>query len=546
MRYSTKQQGGSGGGGSSSVASTNTNLTMGENAQAGDVLTIGGDDGLAYFALRPTDVYAALRPISSTAAVDNAPVDGFVIGSTPAAGRMSATMLSDGNIAVLTLAPTTNAPTLRIFNPTGGLVTAAVTVEALDATGATVRAIALNGGGVACIYSAAGATNPKRAIYSNAGAVVLAPAQIEAATGVASIAGCPLNDGGFLVVYQRTVGAIRQPFFARFDAAGALQGAVTQVDNISTGNRTFAADGIHATALAGGGFVVVYAAWTTGAAALFARYDAAGVLQGIKTQQGATGGGNDYVVHVCGLSDGGFAFVNWLTSNGNPGGGRHQKYTAAGAAVGAGVAFAGAAATGALVLQVARVASTNDGGYIMAVAWSGNVQVLLDKVASDGTVTALTTLSGGAPVALHYDAATTEMLVSFNAAADTTGVQKVARIKGTTVTVSANTVGTSALHTFIFGMPATVAPARNYFVGYASATQALSFNIFCTRVQKQTLAAVVGASAVAGATVPAQITGVASLRLAFTQPYSINAQGNVPPGQKLSVVGNTAILLGIQ
>lgn len=65
-------------------------------------------------------------------------------------------------------------------------------------------------------------------------------------------------------------------------------------------------------------------------------------------------------------------------------------------------------------------------------------------------------------------------------------------------------------------------------------------------VPQRTLIGVADEDASASASFQVQIAGEAKLRTPFKQPCVINARGNLIPGQKLSVIGNTAILNGIQ
>jgi hypothetical protein len=87
-----------------------------------------------------------------------------------------------------------------------------------------------------------------------------------------------------------------------------------------------------------------------------------------------------------------------------------------------------------------------------------------------------------------------------------------------------------------------------FLIGGASSSvqYGMQFAVFASMVQPMTPIGVAAASAAQNSAVPVQYAGVATLSAAFKQPYAINAQSNSPPGQKMNVVGNSAILYGIQ
>jgi hypothetical protein len=326
------------GGGSSAVPNTNTTLNTGEAVLPNDILTIGADDGKAYWALNPDHPYAVHRPLSTTAAAVDVQFGSTVVLSLGSVGtnRMMSCKLTNGNLAIFTLAPTTNYPTLYIVDAYGVLVTAAVTVDTVDASSAGLDICQQANGNLAMTWTDVGGVNPKHAVYSAAGAVVTAAAQIEVATGLGSICIGPLTGGGYVVAYYKTVAAIRYPHFARFNAAGALQGAVTQVDTTTTGNIARLVSFLAIACLTGGGFVIAYCSRNGSTdSTWWARYDATGVLQGAKTQLGNTTNPGTHGIHCCALTDGGFAVISWPSAANNNATHKHAKYDAAGALVAA-------------------------------------------------------------------------------------------------------------------------------------------------------------------------------------------------------------------
>ena len=69
------------------------------------------------------------------------------------------------------------------------------------------------------------------------------------------------------------------------------------------------------------------------------------------------------------------------------------------------------------------------------------------------------------------------------------------------------------------------------------------FNVWPTNV---TITPIGVASAVAGSNVTVQFLGSANTRLSMSLPYSVDANYQSPPGQRMSIIGNTAILQGVQ
>ncbi len=185
-------------------------------------------------------------------------------------GRALAT-LGNGNVACLHTGDGTTASTgltCRVYSPIKAPV-ATVAVSAVASITAA-RVIKLGSSNFAVCWSES--TSLKMAVYSNAGAVVLA------AVTIATVGGgwnaTALMNGDLVVTYDKT--ATGGVFLQRFNASGVLQGAETTIEAASAGAYFCVLP------LAAGGFWVYYFR-STSSTYKFARYNAAGVLQGSLT-----------------------------------------------------------------------------------------------------------------------------------------------------------------------------------------------------------------------------------------------------------------------
>jgi hypothetical protein len=89
----------------------------------------------------------------------------------------------------------------------------------------------------------------------------------------------------------------------------------------------------------------------------------------------------------------------------------------------------------------------------------------------------------------------------------------------------------------------TVRPAIASYITFNATGQ---LGIIGSFVQKYTPIGVYISGAVAGQKAVVQYNGNVSLSASFVQPYNIDTRYSTPPGQRMSIVGNSATLLGIQ
>lgn len=196
-------------------------------------------------------------------------------GGTPGSGRLMAT-IGNGNVACLHTGDGTTASTAltcRVYSPTKLLV-AVINVSVVAGIG-SFRVLRLNAANFAVVWGEG--TALKMAVYTNAGAVVLAATAI-ATIGAGTVYGwhaAVLASGDLVLAYDKTGSA--GVFFQRFNSSGALQGTETTIEAAIAGGYFCVMP------LAAGGFWIYFYRSTATAAYKFARYNASGVLQGALT-----------------------------------------------------------------------------------------------------------------------------------------------------------------------------------------------------------------------------------------------------------------------
>ncbi|MDP4076258.1 hypothetical protein [Acidovorax sp. A1169] len=246
----------------------------------GDAVTVGdyvrveasgfgrrGVDGLSLATQNTAAGVTALTGLGVTAHVAAANYSG-------PPGRPLA-VLGNGNVACLYTGDGTTASTAltcRVYSPIKAPV-ATVAVSAV-ANISSARVLKLGASNFAVCWSESATL--KMAVYSNAGAVVLAAITIASLGGGSAVGwnATALVNGDLVVTYDKT--ASGGVFFSRYNASGVLQGAETTIEAASAGANFCALP------LAAGGFWVYYYR-STSTAYKFARYNAAGVLQGALT-----------------------------------------------------------------------------------------------------------------------------------------------------------------------------------------------------------------------------------------------------------------------
>lgn len=536
-RYLTSNTGVSGNQG---VQANLATMILGEDVKAGDPISIGAD-GLAYWGVEPSAVGASLRPLNNSGPVINGLQVPLITASTQvptAVSAFSADKLANGNIVIAWR--TDPFIYYAIYKPDGTPVLPATLIEngGTPAINRPVKVKALAGGGFAlgwCNLNGAIYT-PRFALYDASGVLQNAVLNVEnPATSFATIAIDiqQLASGNIVYAYGAHNGTNYQPRFSIYNTAGAAQVSNAQVDTTITAaitlpNTPLGVIGV--TVLSGGSFVYAFGLFDgTNTNTFFRRYDANGAAQAARTSHAGTySQGNGAPLAICSTTDGGFV----LSASSNI-----KKYDASGNAVGP--------AVGGLTWGHS-LTPLPGGGYRVAVCgtslgvWifnAGGVQVGTTLSLDSGTTTSNyvteSTLSDGS------------ILYSYvkGSAAVFTRVDANLNVIGSPGTNVAAATGIPPIFGFGITSPISAIPT---FAVISYGASGVAVGIYNSYVQKLTLIGVATASGAKGSAVPVQYTGVASLRVGFKQPYVVNYQGNTPPGQKMSIVGNSAIMLGVQ
>ena len=514
--------------------SASGSFTAGEAVSAGQIAVVGAD-GLAYYAVDPSITGSSLRPIAQAVSVYCSPQSPTATITTAAYTAsnlitIAGGLLSNGNFVVAwTLAGSYNLQ-FAIYNPSGQQQGSTVTVATSSASGVGVplSIAVLSGGGFAIGYANTSGY-PSVATYSNTGAVVAAPAVIESTSQTNVISCAPLNNGGFAVAYSYSSTNVG---FATYNSSGVQQVAPTLVSSTSTASIT--SYGVSVCGLSGGGFVVAYGTSNgTNGQGYFRVYTNAGVA-GVQTAVGIAQNGSSVGCSVtsCSLPAGGFVVGVW---GGNVSGDASVNlYNAAGTLQGASFNLA---MTENYLSPYAITLAPFGTGY--AAGWGG-----LNLSRFDNTGTQIgTTLTSGVPSFGGITATSDGGLLILGT---TTFVKYTSGFVQSGATVNLSGIGTSNGGGFVTSLSNPVRPAAQTYVVAGNNNGIVSFGIFNDFVQKYTPVGVYASAAAQGASATIQYAGNSTLSTGFAQPYSINAQGNNPPGQKMSVLGTRVTLYGIQ
>lgn len=522
-----------------------TSLKAGEAVQKGDILTLGGD-ALVYYAQEPGALGSALRPLSSVSAVQNAPLVPLITISpavpVPGSGSaISATALADGNMLVGWR--TTASVNIAIYRPDGTPVLAATNIESgpNPASGSMIKVKALVGGGFAVGWGSYVGTifTPRFAIFNAAGERQGSIINVEnPATSVVTLAIdiVQLQNGNIVFAYGCYNGTNYQPRFSIYSTAGVAQASNVQVDSSMTVSLGLAISSfamLVVAALTGGGFVYGFSLYDgTNSTPYFRRYDNAGAAQGARVPLGATTAVNGAPVGLVAMTDGGFV-VSGAASI--------RKYDASGTGL-------GAATTG---LAYGHCITPLAGGTYRVAACEGatGLHILVFNAAGVQVGSTIKLGAGTAAnspvseVALQDGSLVFSYPNTVNARFTRTDANL--NVIGTADTQVSNGAGaTSAVFGFSLVNPINT-DIPNFGVLYGGSI-GVAFGTYFSGVQKMTLIGVAASSAPKNGDVSVQISGVATLRQPFKVPYVTDTRANATPGQKLSVVGNTAVLMGIQ
>jgi hypothetical protein len=531
----------------------------GEAVVPGQIAVIGAD-GLAYYAQDPlSSPYAMtnMRPISAVATQNFPLLQNSTVAAQGNFGFQRTTMckLSNGSIAVL-FANASNQLYVTLFTPTGAVAVPAFFVGNVYMVYGFPSITALTGGGFVVAWSLSGGTGanpPQFAIYSNAGAVVTATTAFDPLMVYCyGIEVCALSTGGFAVAYHGgTVagGGITQPKYAVYTVTGAVTLASTVLAQNTSYTMPANVGGVAIFALPGAvGFVVGYLNMqsATNGGLYFQRISNVGVLQGaagtISAGMAITSVSSlTEILYGVALTGGGFAFEYHVT-NANV-----SIWSSTGVQQGATVTF-----TTGTAAQCSHMAATSDGGLAVMVGTNAPAttvvkysatgvsvgSVILSAVTSGSTLQ-MAVLADNTLLCLWNDAGSTYGIAILNSAA-TAVVSQGAIASSTAITASYVTRLTPVQ------VPNASTPSAVTYAFLDVYNSNLALMVTTTAIQKYTPVGVYAAAAAQGATVSVQYTGVATLASGFLQPYTINAQSNSPPGQKMNVVGNSCQMVGIQ
>jgi hypothetical protein len=529
-------------GGAGSLVTASTTYVAGEAVQQGQLANLGAD-GLAYYSLDPLGPGGALRPLAGQLATvfPYAAGPASVVG--PAGAIIGGCVLTNGNAVVFTAQ--SSVLQFGIYNSLGVLQGPLVTVATNVSPRVFMAVAALSNGGFAFSYvTTVGAGQPSVAVYNAAGAVVLAPTLVESGTSAASMSIAALLNGGFVIAYNSVGdGSCR---YAVYSNTGAV---VKAAANTTMGGMSLTSPcGLSVAALADGGFVVVGLAMNgTNASGLFSRYNAAGVAQQTNVTAVQAGTSNTIgTICVVGLSGGGFVIAGYY----GPSSATYvATYTSAGVQVGA-------------TYVPSSYGNLNYPG-IALVARPGGTDAILVSPTSVSAVAVTICLPNGTAGASVNNA----QLGSCNTLAVlANGHIVIAGVGSNMVVLDASLSGVGSASLVSLGLNAGTpnqTPACILPMAPSALNPAVPLALTCTSAagvtpklasvatvvqgaQKTTPVGVFGASAAAGSAVPVQFLGQATLASGFVQPCVVDANGNVPPGQRMSIIGNQAILNGIQ
>jgi hypothetical protein len=534
----------SGGGGSASsgagIQSAGTVVTAGEAVQAGDLLSLGADN-LAYYGLEPNSIGASLRPITNPSPVTNGLQIPLVTASTQvptSVGAFSADKLANGNIVVAWR--TDPNMYYAIYKPDGTPVLGAALIESggTPTINRPVKVKALAAGGFAlgwCNLNGAIYT-PRFALYDAAGTLQGAILNVEnPATSFATTAIDiqQLASGNIIYAYGAHNGTNYQPRFSIYNAAGAPQVSNVQVDTTMTAAITLPSTALGVlgiTVLTGGTFVYAYGLYDgTNTSTFSRRYDAAGAALAARTSHsGTTSQGNGAPLALCSTTDGGFV----VSASNNI-----KKYDASGNVIGG----------GNVGLTWGHTLTPLAGGGYRVVVCAANLNIWIFNAAGVqvGTTLAIdtgTTTSNYVTESVLNDGS---ILYSYAKGSNAafTRVDANLNVIGSPGIVVAAAMGLPPVFGFGTTNPSSAIPT---FAVVLYGASGVILGIYNTYVQKLTLIGVATASAAQGSAVPVQYLGVVTLRVGFKQPYAVNYQASTPPGQKMSILGNSALMSGVQ
>lgn len=529
----------------------NASIFAGEPVQRGDVI-LQGADSKGWIAALPNASAMALtmRPPAGGPQQDN-----ILINSATAAAKAQygsgddlyeVIKLNNGNIAVVWIDTAVAKIKASVYNQDGAVVVPETALSsAVPHTARNVSAVALAGGGFAVgfVNAASGVASPNGAalgIYDNSCNLVQIPVATDAASGNATLVVriAQLANGNIVSFATSGTSARFSIYSLTLAQVKAATQVYTNVAGTASGSRT-----IGVAALTGGGFAVAYNNMGASSATMYAQvYTAVGAAVGAAIQLNYVGTAQNAFIQIVGLTGGGFAAAAGTSSGG-------LKMTISdkdGNVQGGGVIDLGRLNVEVYGNQFNLAAAPNGD---VGVAYSSSTTALtVARYAANGNVVV-------APVQL--DSVGSSANIAFNADNTATVVTAVSSNINVyqltaafapawpTATIPAPGQGSYPKH-YAFAVSSTLYPLASYMTLIQANSGAITLTTRYWRRQAMTLVGVANYAAAKDAPLSIQVSGQASLRVPFPQPWATNQQGANPPGQKMNVVGSTATLQGVQ
>jgi hypothetical protein len=515
------------------------NIIAAEAIKAGDIVVIGSD-GLGHYALPPDAPGAMFRPIIQPSPINVANGIQETIILAPSAANTSnhigekSILLPNGNVVFIYTAGGNTQASVVSLN--GSLVGSQI-LGANDGIDFSVDAVLLSNGNIAAFFHVAPSSALAMAVIDKNANFVLQTAIIETSTGGGAISADVMIDGNLIVAY--TDGQNRSPKIQIRTASGGVvtAGFIPNTSSAPVANNT----SVSVNALKAGGFSLVYATTdgTNGQvyACVFSGIGSA-LSNNIQVGQPQTGSTIGAFVKSVALPDGGFAVVAY---GGN------------------GPGFA---------LNIFNNNAQPQGANIVLDAYDGNDSVNRAgiTVLENGNIAVIWRVFGNAYGAVYTTAGLPIVQkTSFGAFSSSVAITTIPRGGAAVALQGASELFIGALDNNLSGNFTAALPAglQNSIpliqpiaaAIYTSATGLIAgtvssnvtVGIFASyKIDQATPIGVATTATGANQDLTVQTAGVATVRLSFGQPYSLDANNNTPPGQKMSVIGNTAILKGIQ
>lgn len=520
-------------------------IMTGEDVKTGDLITIG-PDGLGRFAVEPGTPGAEFRPLVQIESLDivNETRQKYFIGidapDCTADGALASVYLSNGNYA---LAFTAGGQVSVATYAGDGQLLNNKQLGFSDNVHLGVAMVALENNTFAVAFSTGTPAMLNVMVVGNNGSIINDAVVVPNAVEITSVNAAVLADGSFVVAYA--VGDKRQPAFVRFTPAGHLIGNSELVGSEPV-EAALHSQSVSVCALIENRFVVTHGATdgVTGVVKAFL-YDNNGQLLSDFAQAGENLSLCDTgpFITSAALIGGGFA----VTSYGGIGPGfqlsifnndcqqlsttcldpfdqfnQPNRMAVAGLANGnVGVVWSGPYTNGAVYSPEGAVIfprsgyGLNGGSVALTAAPEGAVVTYQGR---PDVVTNKAYLHTGLVNNLLYGDVTTTTLESGKAFSRPIGFAADIDADGRTSGI--------------------IIAATNGNVQLAT--------VVSYKIPQQTLVGVAVTDADKGTECEIQINGAVELRVPFKQPCAVDYNSNPTPGQKMSVIGNCAILKGIQ